>query len=71
MGYVIIVVYVDELNIIRTSKEIQLTIDYLKREFKMKDLAITKYCLGLQFEHTKKWIFVHQKNLHWECFKAF
>ncbi|KAK4410007.1 B2 protein, partial [Sesamum angolense] len=27
--------------------------DYLKGEFEMKDLGTTKYCLGLQFEHTK------------------
>ncbi|KAL0343769.1 UNVERIFIED_CONTAM: Retrovirus-related Pol polyprotein from transposon RE1 [Sesamum angustifolium] len=49
-GFVIIAVYVDDLNIIGSPEEIRQAADYLKSEFEMKDLGTTKYCLGLQFE---------------------
>ena len=49
--FAIIVVYVDDLNLIGTPEELIKTIDYLKKEFEMKDLRKTKYCLGLQIEH--------------------
>ena len=58
-GFVIIVVYVDDLNIIGTPKEIQEAANYLKGEFEMKDLGETKYCLGLQIEHFQSGILVH------------
>nr|GEU69342.1 putative ribonuclease H-like domain-containing protein [Tanacetum cinerariifolium] len=38
-GFVIIAVYVDDLNIIGTNKEINEVIMYLKEEFEMKDLG--------------------------------
>ena len=37
----------DALNLIRTLKELTKTTNYLKKEFEMKDLEKTKYCLGL------------------------
>ena len=43
-GCVIIAVYVDDLNIIGTNKEIQEVVLYLKEEFEMKDLGKPKYC---------------------------
>ncbi|KAK4394137.1 hypothetical protein Sango_1884500 [Sesamum angolense] len=36
-----------------SPEEIRQAADYLESEFEMKDLSTTKYCLGLQFEHTK------------------
>ncbi|KAL0293473.1 UNVERIFIED_CONTAM: Copia protein [Sesamum radiatum] len=45
--------------------------DYLKSEFEMKDLGTTKYCLGLQFEHTKGGIFIHQSNYIEKVLKRF
>ena len=44
-GFAIVVVYVDDMNLIGTPEEIQQTADYLNREFEMKDLGMTKYCL--------------------------
>nr|GEX69845.1 putative RNA-directed DNA polymerase [Tanacetum cinerariifolium] len=41
-GFVIIVVYVDDLNIIGTNKEINEVIMHLKEEFEMKDLGERK-----------------------------
>ena len=46
-GFAIITVYVDDLNLIRTLEELIKTIDYLKKEFEMKDFGKTKYCLSL------------------------
>ena len=59
-GFVIIAVYVDDLNIIETQKKIKMASDYLKRESEMKDLGRTQYCLGLQIEHSQNGMFVHQ-----------
>ena len=37
----------DDLNLIRTPEEFIKTIDYLKKEFEMKNLGKTKYCRRL------------------------
>ncbi|KAL0430677.1 UNVERIFIED_CONTAM: Retrovirus-related Pol polyprotein from transposon TNT 1-94 [Sesamum radiatum] len=69
--FVIIAVYVDDLNIIGSPEEIRRAADYIKSEFEMKDLGTTKYCLGLQFEHTKGGIFIHQLNYIEKVLKRF
>ena len=46
-GFAIIVVYVDDLNLIGTPKELTRAPKYLKNEFEMKDLGKTKFFLGL------------------------
>jgi len=61
-GFCIISVYVDDLNIIGTTNEIEETCSYLKTEFEMKDLGKTTYCLGLQLEHTPEGVLLHQSN---------
>ena len=58
-GYAIIAVYVDDMNLIGTSKELTETAELLKKEFEMKDLGKTRYCLDLQIEHRKDGILVH------------
>lgn len=59
-GFVIIAKYVDDLNIIGIQREIQKSSEYLKGEFEMKYLGQTKYCLGLQIEHShQNGIFLH------------
>lgn len=60
--YVIIVVYVDDINIIGTPEELPKAVQCLKKEFEMKDLGKTKFFLGLQIEHLKNGIFVHQST---------
>ena len=52
-------VYVDDINIIGTSKEIEEASSYLTTEFEMNDLVKTKYCLNLKIEHLRKGIFIH------------
>ena len=46
-GFAIIAVYVDDLNLHETPKELTRTTNYLKKEFEMKDFGKTKFCLGL------------------------
>ena len=45
--FVIIAVYVDDLNIIGTTNELSEAVVNLKKEFEMKNLGKTKLCLGL------------------------
>ena len=70
-GFAIIVVYVDDLNLIRTPEELIKTIDYLKKEFEMKDLGKTKYCLGLQIEHCSDGVLIHQSTYTEKVLKHF
>ncbi|GJV65003.1 putative RNA-directed DNA polymerase [Tanacetum coccineum] len=70
-GFVIIAVYVDDLNIIGTGKEINEVVVHLKKEFEMKDLGKTKYYLGLQIEHMANSILVHQSNYTKKVLKHF
>ncbi|BBG98890.1 Disease resistance protein CC-NBS-LRR class family [Prunus dulcis] len=70
-GFAIVAVYVDDMNLIGTSEELQRTVNYLKREFEMKDLGKTKYCLGLQIEHNANGILVHQSTYTEKVLKRF
>ena len=69
--FFILVVYVDDINLIGTPIELQKAIDYLKKEFEMKDLGKTKLCLGLQIEHLTNGIFVHQSAYTEKVLKRF
>jgi len=59
---VIIAVYVDDLNLIGSPKEITNIFVSLIKEFEMKDLGQTKFCLGLQIEHLEDGILLHQST---------
>ena len=69
--FVIFAVYVDDLNIIGTPEELSKVVNLLKKEFEMKDLGKTKFCLGLQIEHLANGIFVHQSNYIAKVLKRF
>ena len=69
--FVIISVYVDDINIIGTPNELTKAITCLKKEFEMKDLGRTKYCLGLQVEHLPNGILVHQEGYTTKVLKRF
>ena len=45
--FCIMSVYVDDINITGTHKEIKEASSCLKMEFEMKDLGKTKYCFSL------------------------
>ena len=59
-GFCIISMYVDDINIIGDSPNIDEARNHLKTEFEMKDLGKTKFCIGLQIEHLHSGILVHQ-----------
>jgi hypothetical protein len=44
-AFCIISIYVDDLNIIDHAKDINEAHNHLKKEFEMKDLGKTKFCL--------------------------
>jgi hypothetical protein len=58
--FCIISIYVDDLNIISHTKDIDEARYHLKTEFEMKDLDRTKFCLGLQLEHQQTGILVYR-----------
>jgi hypothetical protein len=59
--FCIISVYVDDLNIIGMTRDIEEAMTYLKTEFEMK-VGKTKFCLGLQLEQLPEGVFVHQST---------
>ena len=59
-GFCIISVYVDDLNIIGSTHDIEEARNHLMTEFEMKDLGKTKFCLGIQLEHLPSGILVYQ-----------
>ena len=62
--FAIIVVYVDDLNLVGTPEELTRTTNYLKKEFEMKDLGKTKFCLGPTDRAFSKWGFSTSINIH-------
>jgi hypothetical protein len=60
--FCIISIYVDDLNIIGHAKDMNEARNHLKKEFEMKDLGKTKFCLGLRIEHLQICILVHQST---------
>ena len=62
IGFVILIVFVDELNLIGTLEELTRTTNYLKNEFEIKDLGKTKFCLILQIEHFPDGVLVYQST---------
>ena len=70
-GFAIIVVYVDDLNLVGTPEELTKTTEYLKKEFEMKDLGKTKFCIGLQIEHFPNGVLVHQSTYIKKILKRF
>ena len=58
-GFAIVAVYVDDINLIGSPEELEKTASYLNKEFEMKDLGKTRFCLGLQLERSTSGILVH------------
>ena len=71
MGCAILAVYFDDINLIGTPEEVQNAIEYLKKEFEMKDLEKTKICLGLQIEYLVDGVFIHQSAYTEKILKRF
>jgi hypothetical protein len=70
-GFCIISVYVDDLNIIGNTNDIDEACNHLKKEFEMQDLGKTKFCLDLQIKHLQTGILVHQSVYAKKVLKKF
>jgi hypothetical protein len=70
-GFCIISIYIDDLNIIGHTKDIDEARNYLKMEFEMNDFGRTKYYLGLHLEHLHTSILVHQSTYVKKILKKF
>ena len=70
-GLAIIAVYVDDLNLIGTPEELIKTANYLKKEFEMKHLGKTRYCLGLKIEYCLNCVLIHQSSYTEQVLKRF
>jgi len=68
---VIVTVYVNDMNLIRTLEELEKTTSDLKSEFEMKDLRKFWFCLGLELEHFIDDILVCQSNYTWKVLRHF
>ena len=71
LGFAILAIYVDDINLFGTIEELIKEATYLKDEFEMKDLGKTKYCLGLQIEHKSNRILIHQSTYVEKVLKKF
>ena len=71
LGFAILAVYVDNINLFETPEELTRTATCLKDEFEMKELGKTKYCLGLQIEHKSNGILIHQSKYVEKVLKQF
>ena len=71
IGFAIIALYVDDLNLVETLEELTRTTNYLKKEFEMKNLGKTKVCLSLQIEHFPNGVLVHQSTYIKKVLKHF
>ena len=61
----------DDLNLIGTPEELTKAANYLKKEFEMKNLGKTRYCLDLQIKHCSNGILVHQSTYIEKVLKRF
>ena len=71
-GFAIIAVYVDDLNLVGTPKELIRTTNYLKKEFEMKDISKLFY---MDKTHPLSspmvvWSLDVKKDLFWSCEKG-
>jgi len=68
----IVCLYVDDLIITRSvEEEIEEFKGRMKIEFEMTDLGTLSYFLGLEFVHTHRGVFLHQKKYAQEILKRF
>ena len=70
-GFVIVAVYVDDINLVGTPEELIKTVANLMKEFEIENLGNTKFCLGLQIEHLPNRIFIHQSTYIEKVLKHF
>jgi len=72
LGFVIVAVYVDDLNVIGVPELCKYTQELLVQQFDMKILGKTSYCLGLQIQHFNDGsMLLHQQSYVQKLLKNF
>ena len=71
IGFTIIAVYVNDMNLTGTLEQLSKTAKYLKKKFEVKDLGKIKLCLGLELEHISNGILVHQSVYNKRMLRCF
>lgn len=70
--YAILVVYVDDINLIRTTRVCTKIENLFKDRFEIKMLGVTSFCLGLQIQHLPDGsILLHQESYVKKLLKNF
>ena len=69
--YMIVVVYVDDLNLIGSPTLCKHTETLLTAQFDMKLLGKTSFCLGLQFQHFPNGVLLYQQSYTRKILKFF
>jgi hypothetical protein len=71
-GFVVVAVYVDDLNLVGTPETCTYVVNLLITQFEMKLLGKTSFCLGLQVTHLHDGsIFLHQTGYTQKLLKLF
>jgi hypothetical protein len=71
-GFVVVAVYVDDLNLVGTPETCTYVVNLLITQFEMKLLGKTSFCLGLQVTHLHDGsIFLHQTGYTQKLLKRF
>ena len=63
--------YVDDLNLVETPKELTTIKKIFENEFEMKDIEKTNFCLGLQIENFLTRVLVHKSAYTKKILKHF
>jgi len=69
--FVILAVYVDDINVIGTTAAVDSACKTLDERYKMKYVGDTALCLGLKIDHLRQGIFVHQTQYVRKLLKRF
>lgn len=69
--FVIFAIYIDDIKLIGTPEKLQEVINYLKKEFAIKNIEKFKFYLNLQIEHLEYGIFVHRLTYTTKVLKRF
>jgi hypothetical protein len=67
----IIGIYVDDIVMVGTDAAVEEAMKALKAEFKVKDLGILSYCLGLEVSQTSSGVLLRQTNYITKVLKRF
>ena len=71
-GFMVVAVYVDDLNLVGSPATYQHVVDLLSTQFEMKLLGKNSFCLGLQISHILGGgIFLHQMTYIQKLLKRF